>query len=525
MTELTFFAVAFACGYVILQLGLPPLIGFLAAGFLLSGFGFENTDALNTLADLGVTLLLFTIGLKLKIKALLRPQVWGPATLHLLACCVVFGLGFWLLAALSLPMFSELSLEGALLLAFAFSFSSTVFAVKVLEERGEMSTLHAQIAIGVLVMQDVFAVLFLAASTGKLPNAYALVVIAALTLGRPLIFRLLNGSRHGEVLPLFGFVAALVLGYQGFEWAGMKGDLGALIVGMVLAPHNKAGELAKSLMQFKDLFLVGFFLTVGLNAHIKQEAFIVVAVLLMLLPIKIGLYYFFLTSFKLRARTALQGSLTLANYSEFGLIVGAIAQKMGLISADWLAVAAIALAATFVIASPLNARANSLYSRFEYWLHRAERSERLPEELPVHVEGARVLIFGMGRIGAGAYDSLLEHYGTQVAGVDANPDVIEQHQQQGRFAIVADATDPDFWQRINHSEVQLILLAMPKHAQNLYALEQLRASGFAGKVAAIANHSDQQQELNALGIDSTFNFYAEAGAGFAQHVCDSLPRV
>lgn len=82
----------------------------------------------------------------------------------------------------------------------------------------------------------------------------------------------------------------------------------------------------------------------------------------------------------------------------------------------------------------------------------------------------------------------------------------------------ADATDRAFWQRINHCGIHTVLLAMPMHEQNLLSLAQLQASGFVGQVSAIVSHADQEQELQQHGIDSTFNLYAEAGAGFAEHV-------
>ena len=145
--ELLFFAVAFACGFSIYQLKLPPLIGFLMAGFILNLMGHQTTNLLTQLADLGVTILLFSIGLKLKFGNLVKPQVWGPATLHIVLSTAFFASLLLLLCAASLPLFSALDTSSALLVGFAFSFSSTVFAVKVLEERGEMSALHGKIAI------------------------------------------------------------------------------------------------------------------------------------------------------------------------------------------------------------------------------------------------------------------------------------------------------------------------------------------------------------------------------------------
>ena len=262
--ELFFFATAFVCGFVVLQLRLPPLIGFLAAGFLLNAMGHESSDLLQSISNLGITLLLFSIGLKLKVKQLAIPQVWAVSSLHIVLSSALFTGLLLSLSYLQVPLLAQLSSDTALLLGFALSFSSTVFAIKVLESRGEMGSLHGKISVGILVMQDIFAVIFITVSTAKVPSAWALLLILLPLLRRPL-FWLLDRSKHGEVLPLFGFFFALVVGYQLFELLGIKGDLGALIIGMLFAEHPKAKELAKSLLSFKDFLLVGFFLTIGLT--------------------------------------------------------------------------------------------------------------------------------------------------------------------------------------------------------------------------------------------------------------------
>lgn len=520
--ELLFFAVAFACGFSIYQLKLPPLIGFLMAGFILNLMGHQTTDLLTKLADLGVTILLFSIGLKLKVGNLVKPQVWGPATLHIVLSTAFFASLLLLLGAASLPLFSSLDTSSALLVGFAFSFSSTVFAVKVLEERGEMSALHGKIAIGILVMQDIFAVIFLAVSTGKIPNIWALGLLVALPLFRPIMFWVLNRSKHGELLPLFGFFFALVIGYHAFEFAGLKGDLGALIIGMMFAPHKKASELSKSLLNVKDILLVGFFLNIGLNANITPNALLVAVMLILVLPIKVMLYYLLTNFFRLRARTSLLSAFTLSNYSEFGLIVCAVAASTGLITSDWLAVVAIAVSITFVIASPLNKRANELYVKLEPWLLKFESDKRLEEELPVNLTDTKIVIFGMGRIGTGAYETIEASHPGKVAGIDIKPEVVDKHVKRNRRVLLADATDPDFWQRMNHSDVDMVMLAMPKHMQNIFALEQLRASGFSSRVSAIAYYPDQQRELEEMGVEFTYNFYLEAGSGFAEHVSQKI---
>ena len=126
---------AFACGFGIKQLGLPPLIGYLAAGFLLNLYGVSITPGLQEIADIGVTLMLFTIGLKLNIRDLLKPETWVGALSNMALWTLLFTGLVLFLGVLSAPFFSDLSWQSAALLAFALSFSSTVCVIKMLERK------------------------------------------------------------------------------------------------------------------------------------------------------------------------------------------------------------------------------------------------------------------------------------------------------------------------------------------------------------------------------------------------------
>lgn len=153
--------------------GLPPLVGFLGTGFLLATQGVTNAAILQTVADLGITLLFFTVGLKLNLGMLALPQVWAVTSIHLVVVVGMLGIGFYGIVAFSSLPFLNLDLSQSLLLAFALSFSSTVFVVKVLEDRGEMTLLHGRIAIGILLIQDIAAVVFLAITSVKLLSLWA----------------------------------------------------------------------------------------------------------------------------------------------------------------------------------------------------------------------------------------------------------------------------------------------------------------------------------------------------------------
>jgi len=165
VTDALWLSIAFFSGLLAKRIGLPTLIGFLLTGIVLNVFGLQQgkiSEVLHVLSDLGIMLLLFTIGLKIKVQSLFKKSVWLTATLHMVLTIAVAGFMIFLLTYTGLKLLSSLSIKACFLIAFSLSFSSTVFAAKVLEERGDLSSYHGKIAIGILIIQDIFAVLFLA---------------------------------------------------------------------------------------------------------------------------------------------------------------------------------------------------------------------------------------------------------------------------------------------------------------------------------------------------------------------------
>ncbi len=517
-----FLAIAFVLGFAARQVGLPPLVGFLTAGFALNGFGFESSPLLGQLADLGVTLLLFSIGLKLKAGTLLKPEVWAGASLHMAATIVVFGLAIFGLAAAGVHLFAGFDLATSALLAFALSFSSTVFAVKTLEEKGELQSLHGRVAIGILIIQDIIAVVFITFSTGQTPSLWALVLFGLIPL-RPLLFSIMDRCGHGELMPLFGLFAALVLGAEAFDLVGLKADLGALILGALLAKHDRAGEISDSLLSFKDILLVGFFLDIGLSGTLSLEAVLAALLFVLVLPFKVALFFGLLTRFRLRGRSATLAAFSLATYSEFGLIVSAIAVSNGWLAADWLAVVAIALATTFVLGAPLNLMAHRIYAHFHDRLIFWESALRHPDDQPVDPGKARIAVLGMGRIGTGAYDAMKAHYGDVIIGIDSNADKVSAHQSAGRNVILGDATDSDFWARTQSGRIRLSMLALPQLSANLDVVRLLSDSPFDGQIAAVALYSDEVDILEQAGAHVAVDSVILAGEGFADHVRQRFP--
>jgi glutathione-regulated potassium-efflux system ancillary protein KefC len=511
-------AIAFFFGLVAQQLRLPPLVGFLVSGFVLQAFGQKGGEALHVVAELGVTLMLFSIGVKLRVRTLARPEIWVGTSLHTLLVVLFFApvlLGIGTLAGQA----AGLEWRTALLISFALSFSSTVFAVKSLEESGDMGAMHGRIAIGMLIMQDILAVLFLTFSTGKVPSVWALALIGVLVLGRRGLGGLIARCGHGEMITLCGLFLALVVGAKSFEWVGLKADLGALFVGVLAGSHPRSKELSKSLSGVTDLFLVGFFLQIGLEGPVSWQGVWWALLLLLLLPLKGVAFFGLLTRFHLRARTSWMAGLTLSTYSEFGLIVMALGVGKGWLPGEWLVAMAIGLSLSILVAAPVNRKAEELYDPISDFLKRFETAGTHPDDLPIETNGERIAIFGMGRVGMVAYQNLERRYPGRVIGFDRDPVAVAVHQEFGRNVLLADATDSDFWERVKVAEtIDLVVLAMPKHSANVHAAKTLKRHDFQGVVTATGKFDDEVKELRSLGLDTAFHLYNEAGAGFADHV-------
>jgi len=509
--------IALAFGLVAQQMRLPPLVGFLLAGFVLNAFGEEGGELLELASRYGVYLLLFTIGLKLRLKDLLEPAIGGGALSHMLIIVVLLTGGFLLLGSVGLAFFAGDSWLSAAIAAFALSFSSTVFAVQIFEERGETRTRHAIIAIGILIVQDILAVLFLLFAAQQMPSIWA-VLLLALPLARPLLKAILKQAGHGEILVLFG-LAMTAVGAELFGALGVKPDIGVLVFGLLLAGHDKSIELSKALLGFKDFFLLGFFLSIGFIGLPDLQDLALMAVLIaILLPVKTLLFFWLLTRFNIGARTSMLAAISLGCFSEFGLIVANEGYRLNLLSGDWLVLLAVSTAVSFVLASVVNTRAHELYERFEALLCRFETKRFRDTAVRLEFGDAEVLIAGMGRVGCGAYKTMRDSYRMKVCGIDSDTNKRATLKEQGFDVLRGDVEDVDFWRQVIASRVKLVLLALPTHQDMLKATKLLRKQGFSGRIGAVSRYEDDRLELEQAGVDAAYNYYQEAGTGFADHM-------
>jgi glutathione-regulated potassium-efflux system ancillary protein KefC len=513
--ELTWIGIALAFGLVAKKLGQAPLVGFLVAGFVLEATGAKVSPALEELANVGVMLLLFAIGLKLDLRSLIKPHIFAASLLHTGLVVVLGGAAVAVPVALALGPFAGLAAPGIAMAALFLSFSSTLFSIKLLEERDNMNALYGRVIIGFLVMQDLVAVGLLVASKGQLPSPWALGLLALIPL-RPLFGKVLEWCGHRELLILGGL--SLTLGGAAlFDAVGLKADLGPLVVGAIVGGTKKAKELSGALLSIKDLLLVGFFLTIGLTGLPTWESIGVAVGLNLFLPVKAALFVALMLAFGLRVRTAWLAGLALTPYSEFGLVVGAMAVKKGWLGPEWLVTMAVAMGVSFVPLAGINQRAVDLYRGLRERLVRFERTRLIPPERSITISDATVLVFGMGQIGAHAYDEVRARVGETVVGFDVDHQVVARHTEGGRRVYEESATDADFWERlhVDRDRVELVLLAMSSHEENLEAVDQLRREAFRGKVAAVARYDDEVEELRQEGADVVFHVLEDAGPAFA----------
>ncbi len=524
--EIGWITLSFLFGFLASRTGLPPLVGYLVAGFALNLMGFSGSEALEKLSDVGITLLLFTIGLKLNPRVLANAPVVAITLLHTTGVTLALGAFVLLLGAVftTVSYLQGSGLSTVLVIGFALSFSSTVFVVKTLQENEEINASHGQLAMTILIIQDILAVIFLAASTGKLPTVWAVFLVLLIPLRRLFAF-VLQRVGHSELLILYGLFLALG-GAELFELVGIKGDLGALVIGMLLSPFPKAGEMAKSMYSLKDLFLVGFFLGIGMSGYLSTDTAMVALALVPMVFLKSALFFLLMVRFGKRARTSLFASIYMTNFSEFGLIVAAISAKNGWIGEQWLVVLAIALSLSFAIAAVINRYDDPLYRRFKTFWMRFQKSDGPP---PVPVEelcAARIAVFGLGRIGASTYERVHQRYGGQVIGFDFDRETVEKLRSEGHRVFAGDPSDPDFWDSIgdNIRHLDVILLAVPNLKASLDALKELENIGFAGKTIAIARYPEENAKLLAAGAQEVYCIYQEAGIGFADSVAEVLER-
>lgn len=301
---------------------------------------------------------------------------------------------------------------------------------------------------------------------------------------------------------------------------GISPDIGALLTGVMLAGHPKIDDLSGKLWSLKEVFLVTFFLQIGLTEFPTQEQALTALELLMILPLQGGLFFVLFVLAGLRARTAFVSSLALMTYSEFALITTGAVVNANLLPEEWKSIISLAVAGSLAIAAPLNRYSHSLFSWAEPVLIFFEKKSGHPDRLPESFGVSEWLVVGMGRTGVSSYLALHTQE-KRVVGLDADPTVLENLLAKGKRVVYGDAEDTELWGRLPLERIKGVILTIPVFEDRCAAISQLRKRGFTGQIGTISYYNEEERELIRLGANLIIHPLVEAGNQLVKQILDN----
>src|SRR6056297_2009496 len=514
-------------GFVGLMLRQPLIVSFIAVGILAgpSVLGIARSDAqIDLLAELGIAVLLFLVGLKLDFNLV---RTLGPVALVTGLGQVLFTTVFGFLIALGLG----LDARTAFYVAIALTFSSTIIIVKLLSDKREIDALHGRIALGFLIVQDVVVVIAMislsaigvgGASDGEGAAAdvvrvlgyglamLAFVVVFIRYVANPLVERL---SRAPELLVSFAI-----------GWA-------ALLAGVSLASTPFREAIAARLASLRDFLLLFFFIALGASLDLSVLGASVGSAIVLSLFVLIGnplIVLSIMGAMGYRKRTGFLAGLTVAQISEFSLIFMAMGVTIGHVNEEALGLVTLVGLVTIAASTYMITFSHQLFALFEPVLGVFER-RRAAAEPDAGAETAQphdVILFGLGRYGIGIAAALKDQ-GMSILGVDFSPGAVRYARAQGYDVVFGDATDPEFLAHLPLQHARWLVMAVPEHDTGIThddprqgLLSAARDLGYQGKVAVAAHHHTAAAALSAAQADLVLMPYRDAAFAAARMISD-----
>ena len=522
----------------------PLIVSFIAVGLIAgpSALDVVHSDAqIDLLSELGIAVLLFLVGIKLDVKLI---RSLGAVSLLTGLGQVAFTSVFGYLVGLALGLGHVTSLY----VAVALTFSSTIIIVKLLSDKHEIDSLHGQIALGFLIVQDLVVVLAMIVLSaigigatgdgshggGSVPVVLgagvamvAIVILFVRYVADPLTERL---ARAPELLVIFAIAMAAMFAAAG-DLVGLGKEVGGLLAGVALASTPYRETIAARLAPLRDFLLLFFFIALGsaldlslLGAHVSGAVifslFVLIGNPLIVLAIMGAMGY--------RMRTGFLAGLTVAQISEFSLIFVAMGVSLGHVQEDALGLVTMVGLVTIAASTYMITYSHQLYALFEPLLGIFERkgTPREPSEAGAHRdEGYRVIIFGLGRFGT-AIGMRLQKRGIKVLGIDFNPLAVRRWRELGLETEFGDATDPEFVAELPFARADWIVSTVPIHPTGLShedtrttLIQLTRMSGFSGRVAVASHHPKDTENLFASGADLVLEPYQDAADRAVDLLC------
>lgn len=465
----------FILAYILTGIILGPILGIIS-----------DEKIIATFATLGITFLLFTIGLEFDILALR-----GLSLFAFLAAFgqIVFTAAFGYLIA-SLFGFSSLA---SLYFGLALTFSSTALVIKLLSENKELGSLHGKIALGILLLQDVVAVLFLLIFRGvtdhlaisfipleifKILLVGALFSLLAFFVGRhlvPLFFKIKNVS--AELMFLIALAWCLALALASTK-VGFPLEIGAFLAGLSLASTATGAEIALRIRPLRDFFLLIFFISLGIQVMPAELFGNLPMTLVFSLFVLIGnpLIVLLIMSFLgFRKRTSFLAALSSSQVSEFSLILIASGINLGHLDPLALSVVSSVAIVTLTLSSYLIIYDNKIFALIGRYLNIFERKKMLLKEILAVKRPLEnhVILFGCDRMGTSILRELLKLH-KNILVVDFNPELVKKLLKEKIQAICGDIEDPEMMEKINLQKAKMVISTVPDLEANLMLLFHLR---------------------------------------------------
>ncbi len=523
----------------------PLIVSFIAVGLIAGPSALDlvhSDEQISLLSELGIAVLLFLVGIKLDVKLI---RSLGAVSLMTGLGQVAFTSLFGYLIGLALGLGHVTSLY----VAVALTFSSTIIIVKLLSDKREIDSLHGQIALGFLIVQDLVVVLAMIVLSaigigaaaegghgggGSVPTVLAsglamvaLVIVFVRYIANPLTERLAGAP---ELLVIFAIAMAAMFAAIG-DFVGLGKEVGGLLAGVALASTPYRETIAARLAPLRDFLLLFFFIALGsaldlslLGAHVTGaivfSLFVLIGNPLIVLAIMGAMGY--------RKRTGFLAGLTVAQISEFSLIFVAMGVSLGHVEADALGLVTMVGLVTIAASTYMITYSHQLYAVCEPLLGLFERrgTPREPSEAGAHrTEGYQVIVFGLGRFGT-AIGMRLQKRGIRVLGVDFNPQAIRRWRELGLETEFGDASDPEFVAELPLTGSEWIVATVPIHVTGLShedtrttLIQLTRSSGFRGRIAVASHHTRDTEELFASGADIVLEPFQDAADRAVDILC------
>jgi Kef-type K+ transport system membrane component KefB len=504
----------------------PLILAYLIAGFFIGPFGMkwvESKDSISVISELGLIFMLFMIGLEIDLKKIVRAGkvILFAAGGQLIGGCLLGILFFW---GIGLSMGS--GHFDALYLCVACALSSTVIIVKVLYEKRELDTLPGRITLGILVLQDIFAILFLAVQP-SLDNLHFSVILisigrvgvlvaTALVLSRYVLPRLFHQIARRPELVLLGALAWCFLIGEIAEKLHLSREMGSLVAGVSLSTFPYALDVTAKVTTLRDFFITLFFVALGMTIPIPGLSVIGLALLIAAFTVVSRIVTTFVPLYLMNQglRASLLPAINLAQISEFSLVViqtGVVANHIGTAtsSAASFAFVVLAVISTFVMGKSDEITRSLIGPLKKLGLRDLDQSQQgEADHEGGHGEARRIVVLGFFRA-ASALLSEIERQNPgfldQITVIDFNPNVFRSLADRGLHVIYGDISNVDTLLHAGVGKAEIIILSVPdsllKGADNEKLVRHVRALNPTAKIIGNADMLASVNDLYAAGAD------------------------